>query len=294
MYIDKNEQRRLQGKNRQFEERIDIFMKNAALLDKSLKWNGLGNLTLLTNDSSTLEESLSRINYHINAVDIPFSLNVPKGIRFYSAHFKIDAFNYFGSRPDDEYSILLDNDIVQLSNFPTFFYEVIESGIPTCYHLNIGSKYETALQDCRKAVPNLPLIQWTGGEYWGGINSFFSTLYNKVNIFADKYFCSLNDEQFHIGDEMLTTIALAQLKSEGIYYFDIGLTHIIKRYWGMHESKPLSSFDPVFAHLPADKVWISNLDLNTINSSTDFINKYQSHWKKFKLLNNIRNLFKCH
>lgn len=42
MYIDSDEKRRLAGKVRSNEERIDLFVKNACLLDKSLRINELG------------------------------------------------------------------------------------------------------------------------------------------------------------------------------------------------------------------------------------------------------------
>ena len=101
-----------------------------------------GGATVLTNNQSEIVASLNRIGYdNIDVKVFLFSLNVPKRIRFYSAHFKIDAFKYFGTLPGDEYSLLLDSDIVCTHDFSPEYYALLEERIPTTYFFDaVGGK----------------------------------------------------------------------------------------------------------------------------------------------------------
>ena len=117
--------------------------------------DGLGGVKLLTNNKSFIDDSLRRIGYEeLEVVEIPFSLNVPKGIPFYSAHYKVDVFRYLATLPEDEYSILLDSDVVCMREFPAEYYELIKQGVPSVYYLNAygGVKIDSKARDLTAAA----------------------------------------------------------------------------------------------------------------------------------------------
>lgn len=293
LYIDLDENRQLAGKRRMGMERVQIFLRNAALLDASLRRTNplLGGLKVITNNSSFIQKVLDQIGYNLEAVEIPFSLNVPKGIRFYSAHFKIDAFKWFALRPDDEYSILMDNDCLALREMPAYFSEIVDNGIPLCYYLPT-TDCDRMMADCRRINPNIPLLQWTGGELWGGVSSFYSALYSYCVAEFSNYLKVIDDDIFHVGDEMLTTLALAKLKENGTQIIDARTLNLCYRYWGMHETASLNYLMPVLAHLPADKVWIAQYDLSRTFNVNEFLKKYNRHWRWYRFLNSIRKSIK--
>ncbi|WP_300899024.1 hypothetical protein [uncultured Duncaniella sp.] len=136
LYIDIEEKRQWQGTVWTGEDRLKIFLRNAAVLNKSLtEFGGFEPLTILTNKPKHIQLLSEEIGYkNYNIKEIEFNLNVPKGIKFYSAHFKIDAFKFLSSCPEDEYSILMDNDIVLLRELPKAFHRIIDNGIPMVYH----------------------------------------------------------------------------------------------------------------------------------------------------------------
>lgn len=79
-------------------------------------------ITLLTNSKTTILDSLSRIGYDgLDVEEIEFTLNVPKGINFYSAHFKIDVFKYHSMKNDSEYSLLLESELICKRNLRSSF-----------------------------------------------------------------------------------------------------------------------------------------------------------------------------
>lgn len=135
MYIDPSEKRQLGGIQYKAEERIDLYIRNTCALDRSLKINGMKGVTLLTNDETIVFQSLNRIGYNdLQVKRIDFSLNVVKGIRFYSAHYKIDVFKYLGQLPDDEYSILLDSDMVCMNAFTKEQLAIVKEKKPLVYN----------------------------------------------------------------------------------------------------------------------------------------------------------------
>lgn len=291
LYVDLDEQRLLGGITRKGTDRISLFLRNAAMLDKSLRANNkwCKPLTILTNNQELIKNIAEDIGYEFSIKSIDFNLSVPKGIKFYSAHYKIDTFNYFSSRPDDEYSILLDNDIVAIRPFSREFMEITEAGIPMCYHLSIGDT-NRMMDDCRKIIPNIPVLQWTGGELWGGTNKFYASLYNESLKIAKSYFSQIDSGLFHIGDEMITSLAFGNMSKNGLYYVDSKNLNILYRYWGMHEKESLLKYNPILAHFPADKIWIASLSLNDEFISKNFLKHYNRHWNTYKLIKKIKTL----
>lgn len=264
LYIDPVEKRKLRGKLRSGNERIKIFLRNAALLNKSLTEFGrlAEPLVILTNNRSLIENLSEEIGYTDFSVrEIPFTLDVPKGIDFYSAHFKIDAFHYFSTLDAGEYSILVDNDIVLLNGFPKELSHIVDARIPICYRLK-GYNIDRIMGDARKILPSIPTVEWCGGEFIGGSSAFWEKLYTQCIDISASYFRNIDSGLFHVGDEMLTSLAVAKMTDEGYRILDAGNLNIITRYWGASESVPIDKIKSSLVHLPADKVFIANTALN--------------------------------
>lgn len=264
MYVAHEEQRQFSGHVYSGKQKLDMYMKGACLLDKSLKINeGIG-LTLLTNDIVSIEESLERLNYrNLDVKEIQFDLNVTRGCAFYSAHYKIDVYHYLGTLPNDEYSVLLDSDVISISSLGSDFYHIVKSGIPMIYNLpSYGG--DRRLLDVKKIDPSINWCSWVGGEFIGGTNVFFMDLYNDILSFKDIYWNNIDNDLFHVGDEMLTTIALSHLwhKYRVINAGDMGY---IYRYWSIYENLTYTNVGASLIHFPGDKKFFFKSDLSASN-----------------------------
>ncbi len=295
LYIEKTEQRRLAGGEWGHDERLKVFLKNAATLSASLyvdNIQGSSGVTILTNDSKTLERLCVDCNCtNLKYEQIEFSLEVPIGIPYYSAHFKIDAFRYLGLRPSTEYSVLLDNDVVGLRPFPRIFNEIANQGIPMCYTLDIKDCDRTQ-EDAAKILSKTPIIEWLGGEYISGNGQFFAKLYEECQFVAPLYFKAIHQNLRHIGDEMITSLAMAILKENNLYYVDAGSLGIIYRYSGYHDKESIQKYNPVLAHIPVDKVWVASHNFYMNFCPKKFLSKYKRHLRLYRLLDKISRPFR--
>lgn len=276
-----DEKRRLAGRTYTCDERIDLYVKGACVLDKSLIINNMGGVKILTNNKSAIEASTKRLGYEsIDIVEIPFSLNVPKGISFYSAHFKIDVFKYLSHKSNDEYSILLDSDIVCMHDFGQEFYSIVDAGQPMVYFLN-GYGGTKKLSDVHRITEEISWMPWAGGEFIGGNADFFGALYAEIVQFKEQYWAVVNDGLFHVGDEMLTSIALQKLRNKGAYHpIDAKLFDVIYRYWSVHEQKGIHNFAMSLMHFPGDKTFFRKVDLS--QNSIDGLLKGYSRFHLFQ------------
>jgi len=262
LYVDTDEKRQLMGKIRSGNERIKIFLRNAAMLNKSLlEFQGLKNpLVILTNNVSLIERLSTEIGYNGYEIrGIPFNLDVPKGIAFYSAHFKIDVFRYLSTLYGGKYSILIDNDVVLLNKFPQEFANIINVGSPMCYRLNYD--IDRIMNDARIISPFTPIVEWCGGEFIGGTSDFWSELYSHCMSIAPSYFKNISRGLFHVGDEFLTSLAIAEMTDNGRHVIDAGMLNIVRRYWGVNEIITIDKLKESLIHLPADKVWIASRNI---------------------------------
>ena len=172
LYIDLEESRKMSMGNYTGVDRIMVFLKNACVLDASFHQMNptCPHITILTNNKEMIGGLLiNRIKYSdLSVKEIQFNLKVPKGIPFYSAHFKIDAFGYLAQQDQNDYAVLLDSDIIALKPLPHSFYKIVEEDAPIVYQM----PYYTAdalLECCNKIVNESGVIQWVGGEFMGGV-----------------------------------------------------------------------------------------------------------------------------
>jgi len=184
---------------------IPGYINCCKVLHNSLKKIGF-NLVILTNQPDVIIKQESGLNIeHVN-----FKSNIPENIKFFSAHHKIEVFNYL-SLYGDEYSILLDSDVVCVNNIPENMEKIIQEKIPVYYDVTdqVYPAYGRikVIEDKSLIMGKKSLGNWAGGELIGGSRVFFEAIYNNCMNYWDKYFNNIN-KLHHQGDEMLTSCAI--------------------------------------------------------------------------------------
>lgn len=216
---------------------------------------------MLVNDEVAVQESLDRIGYSdLKLKCIDFELDVPVDCRFYSAHYKIDVFKYFGTRSDNEYSVLLDTDVVCIAPFKDDFYSAVEKRIPMIYTLSGYGGLKKYI-DVSKIVDDVDWMQWAGGEFIGGDNKFYQQLYEDILKFKGRYWENIHNNLFHVGDEMLTSIALRHLYGK-FSPIDAGSLSVIYRYWSRFDNANYTSYNTSLVHFPGDKAFFTKVNPN--------------------------------
>lgn len=278
LYIDTNNKSLSNnGINGTFHTQMKIFIKCCEKLNQSLNVQIEQELTVITNN----EEYIRKHSQQLKLQSIPFKFECPHDISFYSAHFKIDVFNYFAKNTDD-YSILIDSDALCINKMPINLINCIKSNIPVYYNIT-DQVYPAYGREKIISDKNILLNEnrstgiWAGGEFIGGNNIFYQKLYDEILPLKTLYF-NLYKQLFHNGDEMLVSVALEKL-SRSMLIVDAGSFGAIGRYWSSrtkHIQKPWNHYkDHFILHLPADKSFLANLDYNKQN----FIKRYSAYIK---------------
>jgi len=251
------------------------YINCCKVLHDSLKKIGY-KLIILTNEPGIISEKEPSLAVCM----VNFELNIPEGIRFYSAHYKIEVFRFL-SLHGDNYSILLDNDVVCINNMPENMEEIIKINMPIYYDTTdqcypaYGRR--TLIEDKTAVMEEESIGNWAGGEFIGGNRQFFDVIYKSCMNYWDAYIKNTS-RLHHIGDEMLTSCAIEKYILEGNRIFNIGSIGCIGRYWSvktLHIGKPFEALlDNFLLHLPADKEYLAKY-----NYGGNFIKDYQKYIK---------------
>jgi hypothetical protein len=240
---------------RDFDHQRSIYKRNALTLARSLSFAGLP-FTLLTNSVQQLGELPS----YIQCKEIPFSLQIPSGTNFYSAHHKIDVFRHLAAAVDG-YHILCDLDVVCIHPaLPRALINLVRAGIPIVYDVSdqvipaFGS--EVIIRDLTKLAGFPSEGRWYGGEFIGGPPAFFRRLCTEVDKIVPAYIANIQSLH-HTSDEAIVTPALERLRRQDVNLADAGSLGLISRYWSTevaHPQKPYAwSASCFLLHLPYDK-----------------------------------------
>lgn len=276
-------------------KKIHIYVKNAENLFLTLKKYNF-ELVILTNKPNLIKQHL---DVNIKVIKINFSLYVPKKIKFYSAHFKVEALKYLSKL---KYSCLIDSDILAIKKPPKFFLEGLSYRINMLYKIrkNVYSQKDEISQKILYSYNICNNIfnknsEWYGGEFIVGDAFFFKSIYETILKIYPNYLKNFHN-LYHQGDEMLLNSAIQLLKLNKNFIFkDISQKKIIARYWSIntiHKQKNFSYYLKNFLlHLPADKKFISELNSSNL-SKKQVYNKVKTHIssKKTLLLNFIKKI----
>ncbi len=284
LHLDDKEKTAVNVVTKSFHEQRTLYVRNAVALAKSLRLQGI-DFALLTNDAPGVEESMPDNNVELPVVEIECRTDVPRGTKFYSAHFKIDALRFIADQ-DDGYAVLCDLDALCINSYPLAFENIVESNIPVCYDISEQVipvyGHETIIRDLKTIHGLDGEGRWIGGEFIGGPSSFFAALLERIDQVYGNYVSSLSTLH-HVGDEAPTSAAAELLRRDGVYIADAGTIGLIARYWNthvLHPQKPLRSYlqDCFILHLPADKKFLADLGSREQSASPDYKQLYLKHW----------------
>lgn len=273
-----------------FDEQINRYFSCAKQLHRSLKAAGI-ELIVITNDKTFLQQ-LNNDKYEIEILQLQFTLEVPSGVKFYSAHFKIEVYNYLSSC-NEEYIGLIDCDMVCVNDIPRGFQNCIDFKVPLYYDITdqVTPAYgeDRIISDKEKLSKTKSIGLWAGGEFIAGPPHFFKKLYIEIESIKEIYFKSFNSFQ-HQGDEMLTSVAIEKMMlTSDVRIMDAGVLSIIARYWSpktLHVQKSIEAYSNHFLlHLPSDKKFITSLKKNELKGKFFFKN-YKQHLFISRILEN--------
>ncbi len=265
---------------RDFNDQITVYVDSAVCLSKSLRQRGI-NFTLLTNQSELVQARLKGSAQELHIREIPCRLEIPEGIKFYSAHFKFDAIKYLAAL-DLPYAVLCDLDMVCNQEVPgaleniaanktAVFYDISDQVIPV-----FGR--EVIIRDLQLLHGLRSEGRWAGGEFIGGTPEFFGCLHAEVQALFARYL-SVASSLHHVGDETLTSAALEVLRSKGTYIADAGTLDLVGRYWSigtLHVQRPFSAYESTFLlHLPSDKRFLASMAVKGPGTTAQFLRRYR-------------------
>jgi hypothetical protein len=266
LHLNANEKTAENFDVKDFRDQVATYINNAITLSRTLNIHGISDFTLLTNNKSIINEYISeeQINVTLDVKEIPFTLEMPSGASFYSAHYKIDVFRYF-STLDDGYYSLCDLDVACINNPPLTLNNLVRSRIPICYDITDqvapAFGHDIIIRDLTQIARLESEGRWIGGEFIAGPPSFFKKLIKEIDDLFPYYVNNLSSFA-QVGDEAPTSAALERLRREGVYIADAGTLGIIGRYWSVnvfHPQKPFDYYKNCFLlHLPADKRFLSD------------------------------------
>jgi len=245
-------------------DHVDIYISCAGLLAQSAAALAIP-FALFTNEKALIEQRLAALGLGpLEVIEIPFSIDVPRVKKFYSAHFKIDVIKALATGHYGEIAGLIDVDTVFMHAFPPDLPELARTGIvaydvssdvfPLHYDKRIGQDLEL-IADCRIERP-----RWYGGEFLIASREGFAGLHREIEACWPRYVANVKSIH-HVGDEMAVSAALHRLERRGVPVIDGGVRGLIARWWSWRTKYRQLSFSEIekaaLIHLPADKTFLS-------------------------------------
>jgi hypothetical protein len=282
LHLDDKQQSGMNLRTKDFAEQVSIYVRNAINLSNTLRSQGVS-FTLLTNRLNVVCEVVQSEESSLEVKEIPFVTQVPSGVRFYSSHFKLDAFRYLSSEEHD-YVGLCDLDMVCVNAYPACLHNIARARIPLYYDISDqvipAYGHEVIIKDLKSIHGIDSEGRWCGGEFIAGTPDFFGKLVEEIEGVYTNYIRGISAFH-HVGDEAITTAALEVLRRKGLCIGEAGTLGIVGRYWNtdtLHPQRPFSYFERCFLlHLPADKRFLADLARGKVNTSSDFFRLYAAH-----------------
>jgi hypothetical protein len=289
----------LSGNSRQVNLRrssdaVSTYIRCASVCARSAK--SVGNrFTLLTNSEERIRDSLVGQNLSpLDVREISFALDVPNGIPFYEAHYKLELLSAFGTGAFGERPALVDIDALFLRRFRESadfeVYDISEQAFPAYGRERVVADLELI------AGRKLPGARWYGGEYICGQTEDFRLLSGYIEACWGRY-KSLIGRLHHTGDEIVTSAALNCAFLDGLKIVDMGIAGGVARWWSARTLTRQVSFDEAqraaFLHLPADKEFLSAVAIQNFDSE-EILKLYRSYVRKKIAVRKVQNLLdKC-
>lgn len=249
---------------------LDTYILCGILLSKSCRKYNI-DYSIITNEPEILEERIDVLGGGVKVVRGNFFRDVPENINFYSAHYKLDVIKAFGDGDYGDNVGLIDLDMVLINDID--FGEFLNDK-SALFVYNITDQVEPAVGE-KKLLKSLQKMdvpvsknpQWYGGEFIFGRKEVFHELYEKIQTYWINY-TQCYGSLHHVGDEMIVTAALNDLKHVNYNIIDIGSALVVKqpvvaRWWSSRTlGKQISlsqALTASFLHLPSDKKFLAKM-----------------------------------
>jgi len=248
-----------------------VYVQNAVTLARSLAAHGQA-FTLITNDGARVGALVEQAGEAgLFAVEeVAFTLDVPRGIPFYSAHFKLELLRLFGEGRSGAFPALLDLDVVALRPLEfgpakgLWAYDI-------AHEMLAGPGHDEAIASLEQ-VAGVPLRSrtWFGGEFLAGPAADFAILWQAIAQMWPAYKDAV-EALYHSGDEMVVSAALNRLIDDGYPINDAGAAGLVARWWSVRTRTRLGRLADAqrcaILHLPADKHLLARQSTRRFNSA---------------------------
>ena len=240
---------------------IDVYLRCAALCARSFAAQGMA-FTLVTNAPDTLRVRAEQLGLtELTITGHAFRWVIPTGLRFYSAHYKLELIEKIGQGRFGPAALLVDIDTVLLKPFA--LPALPRDGVVA---YDIGDEIfvhaDWPVHRDLEAVAGRPLAapRWWGGEFLAGTSAGFARLAATVSDRWQPYLAQAGNLH-HVGDEMLVSAALNILAQDKFTIVDAGRPGGVLRWWSARTTFPQSRLRDVanrsLWHLPADKPFLA-------------------------------------
>lgn len=262
---------------------LDTYLRCAALSWRSFERAGY-EWQLVTDDRDRLERRCAILGFDgLPIREESFRWEVPEGLRFRAAHYKLELLTLFGSGSFGDRPALVDLDVVCMRRLPV---EVTAAKALVGYNL---SSLEASGQAGIAVAASLALLsgcigepEWWGGEFMlGGVDQY-APLAKHIEELWPRYLDAC-DSMTHVGDEMVLTASLQALRENGGAVLDGGQAGAVTRFWSARTTQVFPPFDTVarsaILHLPADKPFLANYPAEWFDPEA-FLGSYRNYLKR--------------
>jgi len=243
---------------------IDIYLRCAVTCAASARTAGL-DFAVVTNEPDFLRDRAGQLGLHAPAlVAHEFKRELPHGIPFYSAHYKLEVLGEFATGRWGQLSALVDLDTVFLEPLPLpaaaggklAVYDISDQIFPAFGPQRVTADLETV------AGIGLPQARWFGGEAIAGDAAGFELLSRYIERIWPRYLANIRSLH-HIGDEMVVSTALNMMQRDGHDLTDWSKKGLVRRWWSARTLCPQPRLRDVvegcaLLHLPADKEFLAS------------------------------------
>lgn len=310
LYVDVQQRENI-NIDAKLEEQMDVYIKCGINLSNSLKFFG-SKFSILTNNANFINSRISHFGGSVDVVELHFDRDVPTDARFFSAHFKLDILRAFGDGQfGEDMMALIDIDMVMLRPLPVGL-DKLQENVVLVYDITSSVTSElrpdVVARDLQSVGARMDEVVWYGGEFIAGRKEAFKTLANEVAAIWPRYVATYS-QLHHVGDEMVVTAALINLKNGPLSLVDIGCSPadlaapdapraipFVTRWWtartGYRQVSFTKAAEAVFLHLPSDKPFLANFS-NEEFSPKKFNNFYQKYARKKLFFRRILNPAIC-